>query len=252
LKIFAQMYLVPVRNLLTLWFCCFCVGILVAQSPYQLKTRREALLLGGATLGIGASYALDRYNQPFMADQISQLRLDAVPHWERYATRQFSLSAKKASDIALISSLAVPGLLLLDRNVRADARPVATIVVQSLLLDAAITNMTKNLVRRPRPFCYNPDAPLALKLKRDARQSFFSGHTSLVATATVTTAHIWSKYHPNSPWKPVVWTSAFVLPATVGYWRIRAGKHYFSDVFMGLVVGSAIAWVVPRWHERNK
>jgi membrane-associated phospholipid phosphatase len=141
---------------------------------------------------------------------------------------------------------------LLDKNIRSDAPTVALLVGESMLLDLALTDLCKEIVRRPRPFCYNPDAPLSEKLNRDARQSFFSGHTSFSAAATFSAARIWSDYHPDSGWKPVVWATAAAIPATVGFLRVKAGKHYLTDVLTGFVVGGACGLLVPHFHRQNR
>ena len=40
--------------------------------------------------------------------------------------------------------------------------------------------------------------------------------------------------------KTIVWISALGLASATGYLRIAADKHYFSDVFVGAIVGSLI------------
>lgn len=229
----------------------FLIGEAAAQQPYNLRWPREIALTAGSSAGIGVSYLLQKRAPAISPGDVASLDLARVPRFDRYATRHFSASARKASDILLFSSVAIPGLLLLDGDIRRDAGQVSLITFETLLLSTAITTLSKELVRRPRPFNYNPDAPLALKLQQDARRSFFSGHTSLSAAACFATAKIWSDYHPDSDWQPVVWVTAAAIPATVGYLRMRAGKHYLSDVFTGFVVGSALGMLVPHWHRRR-
>ena len=40
--------------------------------------------------------------------------------------------------------------------------------------------------------------------------------------------------------KRIIWISALGLASATGYFRIAADKHYFSDVFVGAIVGSLI------------
>lgn len=244
------MNLKVIRRSIVALLCC-CSLLSAAQSPYQISWKREAAWVGGSGVGLGVSHLLHARNEPFTSIEVGKLQLSKIPRFDRFATRQYSLPAKKASDILMLSAMATPALLLLDKNIRRDAPTAVLLVTEALLLDAALTNLCKELVRRPRPFNYNPDVPLSLKMERDARQSFFSGHTSISAAATFATARIWSDYHPGSAWKPVVWISAVALPATVGFMRVKAGKHYLSDVVTGFVVGGACGLLVPRLHRRN-
>jgi len=94
--------------------------------------------------------------------------------------------------------------------------------------------------------------PLEKKLTPDSQLSFFSGHTSATATATFFTAKIWSDYNPESKWKPVVWTAAAAVPAVAGYLRVKAGKHYVSDVVTGYAVGALVGYFVPHLHKIKK
>lgn len=233
-------------------FCALCIFLIAqAQQPYDLKWPREIAITSGSAAGIGVSYLLQKRAPALDPDDVASLDVARVPRFDRYATRHFSMPARKASDVVLFSSVAVPALLLFDGDIRRDAGEIGVITLETMLLSTALTALTKELVRRPRPFNYNPDAPLALKLKQDARRSFFSGHTSLSAAACFATAKIWSDYHPDSDWKPVVWVTAAAIPATVGFLRMKAGKHYLSDVFTGFVVGSAVGMLVPHWHRRT-
>lgn len=223
-----------------------------AQKTYELTWPRELGLVGGSGAGFGVSLMLRSNNQPFTPDEVAALDLSQVPKFDLYATRHYSASAQKASDIMAVGSLALPVLLFLDPAIRRDAPEVVTIVGEALLLNTALTQLTKQLTHRTRPFCYNPGVPLDPKLEREARLSFFSGHTSTTATMTFTTAKIWSDYHPSSPWKPVVWASAALIPLTVGYLRMKGGKHFLSDVLVGFAVGATTGWLVPQLHRSRE
>jgi membrane-associated phospholipid phosphatase len=48
----------------------------------------------------------------------------------------------------------------------------------------------------------------------------------------------------------VVWTSGFLTAAAVGYLRIAADKHYFSDVMLGAIVGTALGAGLPLLFHR--
>ena len=109
----------------------------------------------------------------------------------------------------------------------------------------------QSTAKRARPFVYNPDAPLGEKQNKDARYSFFSGHTSGTACLSVVAAKIWSDYHPGSGWKPLVWSTALAWPAAVGILRVKAGKHFPTDVLVGYAVGFACGYFLPKIHFKN-
>jgi len=90
------------------------------------------------------------------------------------------------------------------------------------------------------------------KITKDARESFFSGHTSVSAASCVFAAEVFCAIKPNSRWKPWVRGGSFVLPATVGFLSYRTGKHFPTDVLTGWVIGSFIGWAIPQLHRIDK
>jgi membrane-associated phospholipid phosphatase len=90
------------------------------------------------------------------------------------------------------------------------------------------------------------------RLHKYAENSFFAGHTAATASVAFFTAKVFHDLHPGSPWRPVVWGAAAAVPATVGYLRLRAGKHFLSDNIVGYAVGATIGILVPELHKRNQ
>lgn len=222
-----------------------------SQKIYTLSVPREVVCIAGGGTAIGISLALRHHTNAFTPDQVNALDGSRIGTFDRFATRHYSASARRGSDFMLFSSMAVPLLLLADPAIRRDAPEVSLILGEVMLINAGLTLLTKELAHRPRPFVFNPQAPMADKIQQDARLSFFSGHTSTVAALTFSTAKIWSDYHPDSRWRPVVWVSACIIPAVTGYLRMRGGKHYLSDVLAGFAVGAVTGLLIPQWHHRR-
>lgn len=219
-------------------------------SPYRLIPLRESLLLGGSALSIGTSFYL-KQNKPTLTQQQIEAAManPKCPPWECFVTRNWSLPAQHKSDILMYGAMAMPLTLFLSPKVRANAPQASLIALEAYLLTSALTNLTKELVQRRRPFVYNPNAPFAEKSKHDASSSFFSGHTSYTATACFMTATMYSHYYPNSKWTPYIWTGAALIPLATAYYRVRGGKHFVSDVLVGYLVGAAVGILVPQWHK---
>jgi membrane-associated phospholipid phosphatase len=228
---------------------CLAVGA-SAQSVYQLQTGRELSLLGAGVGAIGLSAAIDGKTQALDAKTIEALSAREAPVIDRWVTRQWSPAARRISDKLLLGSLALPATMYFDQPARTEAGKVGLLYWQTLLLCAGATNLTKTLVKRPRPFLYNPELPLEMKQYKDGRYSFFSGHTSLCAAASFLSAQLYNDFYPDSKGKPYVWAAAATLPALTGYLRVRAGKHYLTDVLVGYGVGALIGTLVPRWHRQ--
>lgn len=232
-----------------------CVGMpalaqqQTATDPYRLAWKTDLPLVLGGGLGIGTSFVLDKNKPTLTTDQINALNANDVWVIDRFATQNWSLPAQKASDFCMFGAMALPVVLLADPSVRKNIPEVGLMVFETYLCTSALTNLTKNLVHRNRPFVYNPAVAMDKKLDSDANRSFFSGHTSLTAASTFMTAKIYSGYHPNSTYKPYIWATAAAIPALTGYLRVKGGKHYLSDVIIGYLVGAGIGILVPELHK---
>lgn len=220
-----------------------------AQTVYQLKYKTD-IPIGSAGLGfLLTSYFLGRKDSVLTENQIQLLKREDVWKIDRSATKRWSPGCAIASDVLLYSSIASPAFLLINDNVRHE-RYTSLIYLETLVLTAGITNLVKELTHRTRPYVYNERAPMAKKTRKDARLSFFSGHTSLTASSSVFLAKVYCDLNPDSRLKPLVWTSAFVVPAVVGVLRYCAGKHYPLDIVVGYGVGAATGFFVPYIHKK--
>jgi len=223
--------------------------IVKGQSPYETKGRTEGSIIVPGGIALGSSLLIGRKNMPLQPEALEVLDANKIWKMDRWVTRQYSESAGKTSDLLLFTSYAVPLTTLLASRSRKNFGQVGLFALEGLLLNTAATNLTKVLAKRIRPFVYNPEAPLHLKLKKNARYSFFSGHTSNVTTMYFLTATMFQDFYPNSNFTKVVWPTAVIIPAVTGYLRVRAGKHFLSDVVTGYIVGAIFGILVPQLHK---
>lgn len=226
------------------------ISALSAQVQYQIKPLADGITTGtGIALTLGSAY-LTRQMDPLTQSQVLDLQANhTIPRFDRYATRHYSVAAEHFSDWAGMASLALPLLAFTGRQGRQQAGEIGIIVLEGALWTTSLTNLTKALARRPRPYVLNTQVPLADQMTREARLSYFSGHVSISAYTSFVGARMFADLYPNSRWKPVVWTAAALIPAAAAYGRMRSGRHYLSDVISGYLVGAAVGWLTPRLHR---
>jgi membrane-associated phospholipid phosphatase len=213
-----------------------------AQNPvdslvYKSYPSADASIIATA-VGLNAIALIFVKNlQPRTPSDLVGLAPDPLFGWEERAISNQSGFAKRASDYIMFGSAVLPLAMFADKGIRSEARTVFVMGAQAGLIAHGLTLGTKRLALRNRPYVFNPDVPISEKLANESRFSFFSGHTSMTATITFFSAKVWSDFHPDSRWKPLVWSAAATLPALTGYLRHRAGRHYFTDVAAGYAVG---------------
>ena len=220
------------------------------QNTYTLSGGTESPLLYSGLAGVGISIPLNKKIKPLTKEEILALDATQVNFFDRIAIKGYNSSAQSTSDMFLYSSSALPLTLLLDNKARNEFGTVSTMYLETVLVNYGITELTKVLFKRKRPYNYNKSLPLDLKQKRDSRKSFFSGHTSHVAASSFFTAKVLSDMNPEGS-NTLYWATAATIPAITGYLRVKGGKHFPTDVIFGYVVGAIVGIVVPELHKQS-
>jgi membrane-associated phospholipid phosphatase len=241
-------------------FIVHCTLISFAQSPYSLKTGREAVLLGAGAATYGAAFALNTTLDPLTPAQVGQLHSTNVPAFDRTATTRYSTALARASDLALGAGVGLTGAVILTSRtpenrgapfLKSDLFTVGVMYVETMLLTNAVKDATKNAVERTRPYAYNPATPLDEKLDKDTQRSFYSGHASNAFATAVFAAEVFRHYYPGSRAKTWVWVGSLGLASATTYLRYEAGEHFPSDLLVGAAMGSLAGWGIPKLHQRR-
>ena len=220
------------------------------DSPYYLSKRMDLPLAAVSTGLLVGAELVDV--TPLTEDDINELNKDEVSDFDHSATENWDENSIATSDLLLYSSIGFPAILLIDKEIRRDYKKFMSIWAETFVLTYGLTNLTKVLVSRPRPYLYGTsEGSEEHKMEDDNQRSFFSGHTSLSAASWFMMASMYQDYHPESKLAPYIWATAYLVPAATGYYRYDAGKHFLSDVLTGYFVGRAIGVMVPRWHKKS-
>jgi len=131
----------------------------------------------------------------------------------------------------------------------------ALMLIQIVALNQAATDLFKNYVHHARPFCYyRSQYPTFNDLRTekgfgDVNRSFFSGHTSSTAAFSFLTADILASQADTKFDKILIWSSGALMPAVVGYLRVKAKKHFPIDVVVGYITGAVIGFGIAEIHK---
>jgi undecaprenyl-diphosphatase len=128
---------------------------------------------------------------------------------------------------------------------------------ETLAVTQATTNLVKLAVRRPRPAAYREAEANRENLDysnadTDSALSFFSGHAATTASLSATATYLAFARSPSS-WRP--WATLIAgtgLTTFVSVQRVRAGKHFPTDVIAGALAGAGIGIIVPHLHRTEE
>ena len=252
-----------------------------AELPPPLQIREEIdlpLMLSFATLWLVTEQTI---KDEFTAGPFDPLTYDDIGESDRNAIGNWSPAAAGASDVLLYASFALPFVLQgIDDIAWARNRQApgawfwtdAVLLVETIAFAGALTNLVKWTFNRYRPYMYipydRPEAYAGILQGRtsdraafeealedpDSALSFWSGHTSLAFAAMFATATLLTYKHLDDHPAPLfaAWGGALAMGITVGALRVRAGKHFPSDVLVGAVIGAAVGIVVPSLHRNRR
>jgi len=229
------------------------------QSPYSLSWKKESIIYASAFSVLGLDYIAEKKLQPFTEAEIETKTASEINRFDRLATKLNSEKANRISDITAYSAvslgmlvpLAIPVMHSRENQYIREVFVLGNLFAECNAAARAGTEITKLLAKRSRPYVYNSDFPMEMRTGTDARQSFFSGHTSATAVNTYFLAKVYSDYFPESKIKPFVWVAAATIPAWTALKRVQAGKHFPTDVITGYVYGAACGFLIPHFHKKE-
>lgn len=229
------------------------IAILAAAVPahaddhipgHDVDRPTDGLVIGSA-LGVGFALSLIpmREHAPWEHELLGDA--DASVH------DQFSRRAAKLSDAMIAATVAAPVFYLTGTTIEDADGDRLLIYGEALAIDIALFEGVKHIVQRPRPYTYSTDPEVVRYTKAqgdDAYQSFYSGHSATAFCAATAGAYLAAASTDNKGVRAITWGAGFAAATATANLRIRAGKHFYSDVIVGSVIGIAIGYAVPALH----
>ncbi len=230
------------------FFLFFCS--LQAQYNYKLHGLKDPLFAGGSSLIFGTSVYLQQQVHPLTETEIRLLDKQNVNRFDRFACQYWSKDIAHISDGVAIGS----GLMFIYFAANPESRSgtfaIGTVAFQSLLLTQAFSNACK-LTLRNRPYMYNASVDMSVRQKSDGRMSFFSAHTGTVSSLCFSFAYAHATYLNKGKPDKAVFIAAAAVPAIQGILRVRAGKHFPSDVIAGYLIGLGSSYLMHALHKNT-
>jgi membrane-associated phospholipid phosphatase len=227
------------------------------------RTKKELVwTLIPALLWLGATYSRSWVIHPKCTESPTSCSKESVLKVDQFSlgiedgkADEFSYFTQNLSGVVALAVPASWSLSQLALGRVSGAVALATIgidfftVAQVASWNGLFTELSHLISQRPRPFVYSD--PQSRGIDTAHYTSFYSGHTSFAAVATSTAFLILFKR--RAPWYVLAafFAIAETLVFSTAYFRILAGRHFFSDVMTGAIAGALVAWAFSFWN-RNK
>lgn len=176
---------------------------------------------------------------------------DELTEFDERVRDNFSRRAAHIADGMLGLSIAAPALYLTGTTIDDVDSDRLMIYGQSVAVNTLLAGVVKRLVQRPRPYMYSKD-PVVQKYASgegdDAYLSFYSGHSAISFGAATTGAYLLGASGASRTVRSFAWGGGFMVAAATANLRVRGGKHFYSDVVIGSLIGLAVGYAVPALH----
>ena len=233
--------------LLLIVFSNYSLCQLKSAKPFSLDFNREVALIGVGAVTAVTAFAVFENLKPLTNDQLDLLEPSNVNSFDRGAIGPFT--EDHLSDALLYSSYLVPISFAFFNETRSDIWEITLMYGEVLLLQSSIGGIVKGTVKRTRPFVYDEQSPIEEKKTTEARVSFFSGHTSMIAAISFFSARVSTEYIENNTIRILIWTGAAILPAIAAFSRVNTHWHFPTDVMAGYAIGALIGYFIPEIHK---
>ncbi|MCW3805111.1 phosphatase PAP2 family protein [Plebeiibacterium marinum] len=229
----------------------------MAKFPYKLK-KSDFFILG---MGVSAKLVADSRESatPMSYDEISSLQRTDISSLNRGATYNWNQGLHKGSDFTRGLLLFAPSLMVVNSGVQTQfghSFIYGAMYLEVAMLTFGLTDLSKTMAQRIRPYLYNPDVSMEDKQNQmkynNGFDSFWSGHTAMAFASAVFLSKTYSDIYGKNTFSKVIWGSSLALASTTGYLRYKSGNHYPTDILVGALVGSAIGFIVPSMHKKEK
>jgi len=179
-------------------------------------------------------------------------RWDLVPFAPDVAVRRnFNDSAAESSDRLRLLTLALPVAAQLSSGFDRAFGNVALIYTEVQTTNLLLTSLTKESVRRPRPYTHSREPAIrefAASEGSEAYVSFYSGHSSASYAGAMSGSLLYT-LRTREPWaRHFMWGGEFLMAGITAQLRVSAGRHYRTDVWFGSLMGAATGLVIPVLH----
>jgi len=227
--------------------------------PYHLSPYKEAGLMVLGTTFLYAGGFSQRVLKPMQMAEIEALDANNIPFFDRYVSRLWNPELNTVREIlepiGIVAAIGTIGGIGLQKKASTFTwYPLMSLTMmyfEGFYITEGATLLIKSLAKRPRPYTYNKSLPIEERLSSSNNESFFSGNASVMFYNATFISQMLSDIYPEKKWIPYVWAGTHGVALVSGIWSIQSGMHFGSDVLLGALWGSGIAWATLKLHKIN-
>lgn len=225
----------------------FIVLSFTARAQFEMKPNADLVIMPITVIGAAVGHSLtNNTGLPVLADYEQHSILD-IPFFDNLNTEYRSTYAD-ISDVLLGLQLISPLAYGFSDTYRYELGTVGMMYYQTMSLNYGLNATTKAIIARSRPLSYSKNTSEDMLLDPDTKFSFYSGHSSSAYASAVFNSIMLSEM-PQTTLRDIGIGLNLANATAIATLRVLAGKHFLSDVVIGAVIGSGIAYLITEVHR---
>lgn len=228
--------------------------------PYHLEASKDFVIFPISTGLMAAGITGKALHQAMDDSEIlslnsnSLLAIDykAIANWDPELNR-IRESFEPASFVAGLGMIGIVGGQYMKQ--KRDIKPALTLLtmyVEGAFLAEGMVLLSKTVITRPRPYAYNSSLSLEYRAGSSTNnESFISGNATVLFYNATFISQVLTDLYPGKSWLPYVWAGSHGLAALSGYWSVKSGMHFPTDILAGAIWGSSMALLVTQIHKKK-
>lgn len=212
------------------------------RSVYEVQPWVDGPVLGAAALG--ASVPL--FFQSRLVHKQCPCDPADVNSFDRPVIHDHSNAAAWTSHFVVALAIATP--IVLDYKDLGWSKSFGedmVVFTEVLSIDSSLSNLARYTVQRPRPEAYRQSPAPG---DSGTFLSFYSGHAASTFAALSAASMTYGYRYGHRLWP---WLATGGIGLGEAYLRSAAGKHFYTDNIVGILVGTTVGTVVPMLHKRH-
>lgn len=245
------------RKIAIIFCLIWCLGTSASAQQKKkvykvnLKIDLPVVIVGSALTGYGFKRIEKKTRSTIEEVNSLDFERDVSGFNRAFGGPRYSEWASTTSDYLFYGAMPLGLGLALDENIRDDIWTVLLMYWETLAITGSIYSHTAASVVKYRPLAYpGSGAPIEERVEDGAKNSFPGGHPTITAASTFFIAKVLQDYYPdNKRLHLISYSAAGALTFTNVYLRHRAGKHFASDLMVGLAYSIPLGILIPQIHK---
>ena len=224
-------------------------GSFNAKAQFSLNSNTDMILLPLGVISSSVGNIMTYENEPLTNDDFAGIDQLNIPFFDRWNT-SYNPTYAEISDILLALQFISPLTYAFGSEYKSQLQTNAIMYIETMSLNYGLNSITKSIVGRFRPLSYDTATIADVLYDYDTRYSFYSGHSSTAFVSAVFNIIVLTSQSGGLN-KTIGVTLNIVNATAIATLRVLAAKHFFSDVLVGAIVGSGIAYLTTELHKNN-